>query len=93
MSRFYFHLNQLHDHIIDLEGTDFDDVDEAKADALAVIRELADERLRAGEELELLSIRICNEEGDVIAEMFADEALRQVLPPQTLGRLYHANRS
>ncbi|MGK9055656.1 DUF6894 family protein [Neorhizobium petrolearium] len=88
MPRFYFHLNQLHDHIIDLEGTDFDDVDEAKVDALAVIRELAGERLRTGRELELLSIRICDEEGDLVTETFVDEALRQFFPLQTLGRLF-----
>jgi hypothetical protein len=87
MQKFFFHLNLGHTDVIDIEGSDFPSVAEARAEALSTFQEVAGERISKGQPLELLSVRICDEAGDLITEVFADEALRPVIPPQAIRGL------
>jgi hypothetical protein len=87
MQKYFFHLNLLHNEVIDIEGSDLPSSTEARAEALSTIREVAGERIRVGKQLELLSVRICNEAGELLDEVFADEALAPVIPAEAIVRL------
>jgi hypothetical protein len=81
MQTFYFHLNYLRELIADPDGSELPDIEAAKTEARQGIRDIAAECLRAGREFTLWSIRICNEDGDLLAEVLVPEALNEVIPP------------
>ena len=80
MQRFYFHLNYLHNFIVDLEGAEYPDLQLAKSEAVQGIRELAANCLRWGEEFKLGSVRICDPDGTALEEVFVQEALAAIIP-------------
>ena len=86
MQRFFFHLNSLQD-VVDLEGSKLESLEDARAEALASIRDILSDRLRGGSPVEVVSVRICNEAGELLDEVYVDEVLRRVFPPETLVRL------
>jgi hypothetical protein len=79
MQIFYFHLNHLRELIVDPDGSELPDLEAAKSEASQGIRDIAAECLRARREFTLWSVRICNEEGDLLAEVLSPEALNEVL--------------
>jgi hypothetical protein len=80
MQTFYFHLNYLRDLIADPEGSELPDLEAAKTEARQGIRDIAAECLRARREFTLWSVRICNEQGHLLAEVLVAEALSEVIP-------------
>ena len=80
MQRFYLHLNYLHDFLADPDGSDYKDLQGARSEAHQGIRDIAADCLRSGEEFKLFSIRICNGEGDLLDEVFVQEALEGIIP-------------
>jgi hypothetical protein len=84
MSLFFVHLNQSDRFVTDIEGTDLPDIEAAKAEASATIREIAAEALQSGRELTLLSVRICSENGELLGEVFTAEALSDLIPTTAL---------
>ncbi|WP_105435678.1 DUF6894 family protein [Neorhizobium tomejilense] len=80
MQRFYLHLNYLHDFIADPGGCEYPDLQTARSEALQGTRDLAADCLRSGEEFKLLSVRVCNADGDMLDEVFVQEALEGIIP-------------
>jgi hypothetical protein len=81
MRRYFFHLNHFRDYVLDEEGTDLPDVEAAKSEARQSIRDLVADRLRAKEPLTLWSIRICDEDGQLLADVVVADALGEVIAP------------
>jgi hypothetical protein len=80
MQRFYLNLNYLHDLVADPDGSDYADIQAARTEARQGIRDIAAECIRTGEGFKLFSVRICNEDGDVLDEVSVQEALEGVIP-------------
>ncbi|TDK29904.1 hypothetical protein E2F50_22185 [Rhizobium deserti] len=81
MQRYHFHLNFLSSYVTDDDGTELPDLEAAKTEARQVIRDLAAEHLKGRREFTLHSIRICAENGDLLAAVPTSEALSEVIPP------------
>jgi hypothetical protein len=71
--------------VTDIEGTDLPDIEAAKAEARATIKEIAAEALRGGRKLTLLSVRIRSENGKVLGEVFVPEAVSDIMPATALS--------
>ncbi|MCJ9668518.1 MULTISPECIES: DUF6894 family protein [unclassified Neorhizobium] len=84
MQRFYLHLNYLHDFIADPDGSEYPDLQTARFEALQGTRDLAADCLRSGEEFKLWSVRVCNADGDMLDEIFVQEALGGIIPVSTV---------
>jgi hypothetical protein len=80
MRRFYLHLNYFHDFIADPNGSEYPDLQSARFEALQGTRDLAADCLRSGEEFKLCSVRVCNADGDMLDEVFVQEALEGIIP-------------
>ncbi|CDN54734.1 Hypothetical protein RG1141_CH23960 [Neorhizobium galegae bv. officinalis bv. officinalis str. HAMBI 1141] len=80
MQRFYLHLNYLHDFVADPDGSEYPDLQTARFEALQGTRDLAADCLRRGEEFKLWSVRVCNADGDMLDEVFVQEALEGIIP-------------
>jgi hypothetical protein len=76
MRRYFFHLNHLRECVQDPEGAEFPNLEAAKSDARQELLELAAQDIKPGALLMLWSIRICNEQGALLAEVTTNEALR-----------------
>jgi acyl-CoA reductase-like NAD-dependent aldehyde dehydrogenase len=84
MQRFFFHINFTGKFITDPEGVEFADLDAARNSALRAVRELAADSLAARAKFTLRSARICSEKGEVLAEIFVPEAIREMIPADLL---------
>ena len=84
MRRYFFHLNHLRDYVLDEEGNDLPDVKAAMSEARQSIRDITADRLRAKEPFTLWSIRICDEDGQLLADVRVPDALGEVIPPAVL---------
>jgi hypothetical protein len=81
MQRYFFHLKHLGELVPDLEGVELESLEAARDEAADSIRGMASEALLMGTDFTLQSIRICNEEGDVLAEVFSQDLLSKVFSP------------
>lgn len=84
MQRLFLHLKYLEKLITDPEGSEHVTIEDAKEEARGAIREIAAMHLRAKVNLTLWSIRIADEEGNMLAEVFTSDTLREVMPPAFL---------
>jgi hypothetical protein len=84
MQRFFFHINFTGKLVADPEGVEFADLDAAKNSARRAIRELAADSLAAQARFTLRSTRICSAEGEMLAEVFVPDAIREVIPADLL---------
>jgi hypothetical protein len=82
MQRYFFHLNYLRKFIEDLEGTELPDLEAARSEARGIVRDLAAEYLRRGEQFEMWSVRVCDEQNTLLAEVLVPEAINEVFPPK-----------
>lgn len=80
MPRYYFQLVEGNAVLPDPDGTEVASLQDAKREAVRAIREIAAEHLRSEQKLELTSIQIENEDGDLVASVTCDEAIDDILP-------------
>lgn len=80
MPRFFFHLNYLLDRVTDPEGSDCLDLDTARIEAKAIIRELAADCLAQDRLFEPISISIESAAGKLLAKVSVAEAINEILP-------------
>jgi hypothetical protein len=85
--KFYFHLDHRSEQVTDREGTDLVDLEAAKEEARAAIRDLAAVSLNAGRKFTLWSIRICSDSGEMLHEVPVSEVLVQVIPAEIIEQL------
>jgi hypothetical protein len=81
MQMYFLHLNVAQEHVVDTDGVELSDLEAAKSEARETIRELAAEYIKMGKPLTLWSIRICDADGRLLAEVAAAEALHEVIAP------------
>ncbi|WP_432431634.1 DUF6894 family protein [Rhizobium sp. WSM1325] len=81
METFFSHLNFLREFVVDPEGSQFHDLATAGSEARQAIRDMAAERLKDRRQFTLWSIRICDDQNRLVAEVFAPEALTEVISP------------
>ncbi|MGV1873732.1 DUF6894 family protein [Agrobacterium rosae] len=82
---FYLHLNHTGKLVPDLDGSQLADIEAAKHEARQSICEIAADCLRAQRKFTLWSIRICDREDHLTAEVFIPEAVSDVIPPRLLA--------
>jgi hypothetical protein len=70
--------------IPDGEGAELRDVDEARKEAELAISEIAAENIRKRREFDLLSIRICDPDGNLLAEVSSREVLASLISPAVI---------
>ncbi|KQS65577.1 hypothetical protein ASG39_10315 [Rhizobium sp. Leaf371] len=80
MPRYYFQIVERNAVLDDLDGADVASLAEARREAERAIREIAAEHLKIERKLELTSIQIRDEAGDVVASVTYDEAMDDILP-------------
>ena len=85
MQSYFFHLNYVRDYVTDRDGSLFADLEAAKAEARQIIRELAADVLKSHRKFTLNSIRICSDDGSLVASIHVPEALTEVLRPTSLS--------
>lgn len=93
MPRFFFHLDYPLDRISDPEGSDCVDLEAARIEARAIIRELLANCLIQDRLFRLVGIAIADEAEDVLARVTVCEAINEILPlarklPVTSGSGY-----
>ncbi|WP_041365631.1 DUF6894 family protein [Neorhizobium galegae] len=67
MSRYFFHLNDLRDHIEDPDGSELPDLEAARTESRQGIRDLVADCFRTRREFTFWSVRISNDAGDMLA--------------------------
>ncbi len=82
METYFFNLSYLRRYIEDPDGTELPDLEAAKSEARQIARDLAAEYLRRAEPFDLHTIRICTEDGKLLAEVAVADALSEVILPQ-----------
>jgi hypothetical protein len=92
LQRFYFHLNYTDDLVVDTEGLEFADLESATVAAVQSIHELAAEDLREGKEFDVLSVRVCDADGNTLEEVSAQEVLAGIVPASAVPSMPVANR-
>jgi hypothetical protein len=95
MPRYFLHQHHTYCDLIDPEGSELPDLAAAQQEAREGIRAIAAECLRGWRTFELVSMRICNEQGTLLAEVFAGEAITEVIPVGaiTSGAMPHRGES
>ncbi|CDN51682.1 DUF6894 family protein [Neorhizobium galegae] len=81
MQTYFLHLNFLREYVVDTDGVELPDLEAAKIEARETIRELAAEYIKMGKPLTLWSIRICDADDRLLAEVASAEALHEVIAP------------
>jgi hypothetical protein len=77
MPRYFLHIKEGPDVVIDPEGQNFADLPAAQVEAVEVARDLMAERLRAGRPMDLNSeVIVSDEHGDTLARVEFQAALR-----------------
>jgi hypothetical protein len=76
---FRFHIREQNELVSDLEGDELPSLEKAVEEAIAGLRSLAADCLVAGREFTLKSIVISDEEGTVLKEVTAAEALAPLI--------------
>ena len=84
MHRYFFQLHYATRDVADPEVTELDGHDEAKTEARAIILELAAASFKRNREFDLISVRILNPEGDLLAEVFSREVLAEMISPDII---------
>lgn len=80
MPRYYFQIVERNAVLDDLDGAELASLQDARREAERAIREIAAEHLQTESRLELTSIQIRNEAGEIIASVTYDEAMEDILP-------------
>jgi hypothetical protein len=93
MQRYYLHLKFLTQMVVDPDGSEHPNVDDAIQEAKAAIRDIAAQSIRIRNPLALSSIRICDANGNQLSEVFASETLSELLLPAFLDLAASARRS
>jgi hypothetical protein len=79
--RYFFHLKHLTELITDDEGVRFNNPEAARREAILSIKESASESLLEDKDFFLQSIRICDADGNLLDEVFAQDVLADVFSP------------
>jgi hypothetical protein len=85
MQRYFLHLKYLDKLLVDPDGSEHNTLGDARDEAEDAIRILSAEHLRSRQPLALQSVRICDTEGNLLAEVFTSETLRELVPPALLA--------
>ena len=75
MTRFFFHIRDGSVFIEDPDGTELDDLDAARDEALASARDLVAARVKAGLVVDGRHFEITNEAGEILADVPLTSAL------------------
>ena len=79
MTHYFFHIRDDGNTIIDKEGDDFLNVEEARRSAVNAIRELAAERIKSGEMVGNARMELCDEAGHLLLSLsFRDVVVQQL---------------
>lgn len=76
MVRYYFHIRDGERLSRDPEGSDFEDLDAARAEAVKSARELLSQRVRNGEEVDGQAFEVTTEDGTVMDRVRFRDVLR-----------------
>lgn len=79
MPRFYFHVRHSEGRDEDLDGTHFEDIEEAKVDAMRCLREMVADNLRAAQTVDIAAMDIIDQRGVILATVSIDEAVLKPL--------------
>lgn len=85
MQRYFFHLKYLDKLLVDPDGSEHRTLEDARDEAQESIRHLTADHLRRRQPLALQSVRICDTEGNLVAEVFTSETLKELVPQALLG--------
>lgn len=86
MPKYFFHIEEVDSTIIDGDGFEFADDDEAIKEAKHAIVEFALEAARHSRDLSVLGLTICDVGGAIIAELRSDDVLLRMLIAAWDGR-------
>jgi len=79
MPKYFFHIEKIDSKIIDAEGFECADADEAIREAKHAIMEFALQAASQSRDLSVLGLTICDVGGAVIAELRSDDVLLRML--------------
>jgi hypothetical protein len=80
MPRYFLHLDYRDQIVLDLEGSDCECVDDAKHEAMDSISQITAECFISNRRLGLVSVRICNSDGDELRSVPVADVLQRVIP-------------
>ena len=78
MPRFFFDIRLRCDVISDVEGSELPDLRTAEREALVSLRHLLADRLRGSGPVEVLQIEVADADGQVLAVIGLEDAIRSV---------------
>jgi hypothetical protein len=81
MHRYFLHLKHLDELVPDCEGAQLESIEAAKDEARCAVRDMASQALQADTDFTLQSIRICNGNGEMLAEVSSQDVLAKVFSP------------
>jgi hypothetical protein len=81
MQRYFFNLDFPGEQVSDPEGAELADLEAAKCDARAAIRDISVQHIKSGTPLMLRSISICDDVGQTHAKVTTREALDEIIAP------------
>lgn len=82
MHRYFLHLKHLDELVPDCEGAQLESIEAAQDEARCAVRDMASQALQADTDFTLQSIRICNGNGNMLAEVFSQDVLGKVFSPR-----------
>ncbi|WP_410217132.1 DUF6894 family protein [Paracoccus sp. (in: a-proteobacteria)] len=80
MQKFFFHVDYLLDTVMDPEGSDCADLEAARIEARAIIRELAADYLATDRLFDPIDISIGDAAGKILAKVSVAEAVSECFP-------------
>ncbi len=79
MTHYFFHIRDNDSTIVDEEGDDFADINEARFSAVTAIREIAAARIKSGETIGNARMDVCDDTGQLLLSLSFRDVVAQQL--------------
>ncbi|MGW9231247.1 DUF6894 family protein [Pseudorhizobium sp. NPDC055634] len=80
--RYFFHIRDHGETILDEEGDEFDHPEDAAASAVQAVQELASARIKDGLVIDDQRLDLCDENGVLLLSLSFQDVVRKQLKPQ-----------